>query len=536
MMDLPALIEALSDPRAYPFAVPDIEVRQTHISVVFLAGEFVYKIKKPVSLSFLDFSTLEKRQHFCNEEVRLNRRLAPDVYVGVVPVTSDGSRVGFEGNAEPIEWAVKMRHLPESATLEYRLLRNEITTEHVCALAGRLAEFHAGAVRNEHISTFGRFAVVARNIRENFTVTAPTIGVALSAAVFERVVELTERALSTFHTVIDARAERGVPCDTHGDLHLDHVYLFPDQPPPADLVIIDCIEFNERFRYTDPIADMAFLTMDLAFHGRHDLAAAFAEAYFQAREDSEGRGLLPLYVAYRAAVRGKVDGLQLAEPEIPEAARNKALTRARGHWLLALDELEVPQRRPCLVLVGGLPGTGKSTLAANLAERENFRVIRSDVVRKELAGIAADTAANAADLAGIYTAEWTDHTYAECLRRAEQLLFGGERLIVDATFLKERHRRQFLDAALRWGVRSLFLVCEAKPAAVKSRLDARRGDASDADWSVYLEAARRWEDPDPQTHRATRAIQTGESSDAAFKQAWQALAGMKLVNDDAFPV
>ncbi len=238
---------------------------------------------------------------------------------------------------------------------------------------------------------------------------------------------------------------------------------------------------------------------------------------------------MPLYVSYRAAVRGKVDGMQLAEQEIPEAARRQALTRARGHWLLALGALEVPERRPALVLVGGLPGTGKSFLAAKLAARANFQVIRSDVVRKELAGIPADAPARAADQSGIYTREWTDRTYAECLQRAEARLFEGERVIVDATFVEERRRREFFDAALRCGVPALFLVCEADPATIKARLDARRGDASDADWEVYRRAAERWEEPGRPIARGIHGIAAGESADAALEQACHALREGGLV-------
>jgi aminoglycoside phosphotransferase family enzyme/predicted kinase len=530
-MDIAVLIGALTDPRAWPFPVTEIEVRQTHISAVFLAGVFVYKVKKPVLLSFLDFSTLEKRRHFCDEEVRLNRRLAPDVYLGVVPVTDDGGRIAFEGTGKTIDWAVKMRRLPESATLEQYVVRDEIDAAHLRPLAVRLAEFHARAARSPHIRSFGRFEVVAGNIRENFAVSAPTVGLTVSPAVRSRLVALTEKALQEMQPLIDSRAERGVPCDTHGDLHLDHVYLFPDRPPPSDLVVIDCIEFNERFRYTDPIADMAFLAMDLEFHGRRDLARALTDAYFAASRDVEGRRLLPLYLSYRAAVRGKVDGLQLAEQEIPEDARRQALMRARGHWLLALGALEIPDRRPALVLVGGLPGTGKSFLAAHLAARANFQVIRSDVVRKELAGLPADAPAPAADQGGIYTRDWTDRTYAECLRRAEARLFEGERVIVDATFVEERRRQEFFDAALRWGVPALFLVCEADAATVKARLDARRGDASDADWEVYLHAARRWEEPGGQVARSTRRIAAGESADASLLQAWNALCDVGLAGD-----
>lgn len=534
-MNLASLISELSDRGRYPFPVADIEVVQTHISVVFLAGQFVYKIKKPVKLPFLDFSTLDQRRHFCDEEVRLNRRLAPDVYVAVVPVTADDSGIRFEGAGKTVEWAVKMRRLPEAATLEQRVLRNEIDVAHVRSLARRLAEFHAIATRSEAIAAFGRFDVVARNIRENFAVSAPMIGRTMSVAVRERLVSLTEQTLNELKTVIDARAARGVPCDTHGDLHLDHVYMFPDQPPPADLVVIDCIEFNERFRYADPVADMAFLAMDFEFHGRRDLAAALTESYFQVCDDVEGQRLLSLYVSYRAAVRGKVDGLQLDEQEIPEAARAAALTRARGHWLLALGALETPARRPGLVLIGGLPGTGKSTLSRRLAERANFHVVRTDVVRKELAGLSAESVVDAEIRERIYTQEWSDRTYAECLRRAEGLLFEGGRVIVDANFREEQRRQIFLDAAHRWSVPVLFLVCEADPVDIKARLDARRGDASDADWSIYQQLAKGWEEPGERTKRCLRRIPAGESADAAYHAALHALseAGLAIDGGDA---
>lgn len=521
-MDIASLIAALSDPAAYPFPVTEMAVRQTHISAVFLAGEFAYKVKKPVKLAFLDFSTLELRRHFCDEEVRLNRRLAPDVYLGVVPVAARNGGLCFEGAGAPIDWAVKMRRLPEEATLEHAVLHDEISADQVRPLAQRLAAFHAVAARSEHISAFGRFDAVARNIRENFSISAPTVGLTISPAVRERLLALTEQKLAEMRPVIDARAARGVPCDTHGDLHIDHVYFFPERPPPADLVIVDCIEFNERFRYTDPIADMAFLAMDIEFHGRRDLAVALAQAYFEARPDPEGEGLLPLYISYRAAVRGKVDGLQLGEEEIPIADRVAALTRARGHWLLALDALEAPDRRPCLVLVGGLPGTGKSTLAHLLAAQGNFQVIRTDVVRKELAGLPADASAAAEDHSGIYTREWSDRTYAECLVRAGKLLFEGKRVIVDANFLEEKRRLPFLDAAREWGVPVLFLVCEADASVVKARLEARCGDASDANWSVYLQAARRWETPGVWTARALRRIPAGDSA-AAIDFSWNVL-------------
>ena len=282
-MDLAGMIEALSDPAAYPRSHPAdaVEVRQTHISVVFLAGPHAYKIKKPLALGFLDYSTPERRRHYCEQEVRLNRRLAPSVYLGVVPVTSDGTRVEMEGRGEVIEWAVKMERLPDDATLRERLRRGEIGGGQIEALARRIAAFHARAESGASISASGRLEVVARNARENFEESESLVGTTISRAVFERLEALTESTLAALGPLIEGRAGRGVPRDGHGDLRLDHVYLFPERPPPADMVIVDCIEFNERFRCADPIADMAFLAMDLTLHGRGDLARAFAEAYIR---------------------------------------------------------------------------------------------------------------------------------------------------------------------------------------------------------------------------------------------------------------
>jgi aminoglycoside phosphotransferase family enzyme len=378
-MEQTELLSALADPAAYPGRVDAVEVHQTHISAVFLAGDRAYKLKKPVNFGFVDFRTLDRRRHFCDEEVRLNRRLAPDVYLGVVPVTREADgRMRFGGSGEVIEWAVEMVRLPEEATLRHRLACGTVGRAELEALARRVAAFHAAADGGSHVAAFGRFETVAANARDNLALAAPLVGRAISEGVYGRLKELTEATLDRLRPLIEARAARGVPRDTHGDLRLDHVYLFPDRPPPGDLAVIDCIEFNERFRFADPVADMAFLVMDLRYDGREHLAHEFADAYFRAAGDCEGRLLLCFYSAYRAAVRGKVDGLLLGEAEVPAAERDRALARARAHWLLALRELEEPARRPCLVLATGLPGTGKTTLARGLAETAGFRVIRTD--------------------------------------------------------------------------------------------------------------------------------------------------------------
>jgi aminoglycoside phosphotransferase family enzyme/predicted kinase len=522
-MELPQLIGFLSDVAAYPYPVDAVEVRQTHISVVFLAGPYVYKVKKPVNPGFLDFSTLEQRRHFCAEEVRLNRRLAPQVYLGVVPVTRIGTGVQFEGAGDVVEWAVKMQRLPDEATLEQRLARGEFSGELVESLARRIAAFHRDAETNPRIASFGRFEAVARTIREIFAEASPQVGTTVSRAVFDRVQELVEATLARVRPLIEARAARGMPRDCHGDMHLDHIYYFPDRAPPDDLVIIDCIEFNERFRFIDPVADVAFPVMDFAFHGRRDYAQTLADAYFPYAGDDEGRTLLPLYTAYRATVRGLVEGLELGEKEVPRTERAAALTRARAHWLLALGELEEAVRKPCLVLVAGLPGTGKSVLAQGLAANASFTVIRSDVVRKELAGLLSDAPTPPELRESLYTRTWSDRTYAECLERAGRLIFAGQRVIVDANFRAERQRRPFLDAAMQWAVPSVILLCEADPLTVQQRLDSRGERVSDADWSVYRRLAAGWETIASRPVLGLYRVSTEGSRDQSLSRAMDAL-------------
>jgi len=499
LFDRPSLddmISALRRPEAYPHPAPAVEVIQTHISCVFLAGEHVYKLKKPVDLGFLDYTTPARRRAMCQAEVRLNRPRAPGVYLGVVPITLDHDGIRVAGSGEVIDHAVHMRRLPAERTLEALEAAGALTPAILAALGARLAEIHRHADRGPTIARWGRFEVVAGNCRENFAQLRANdvagVGVTIAPKLLRRLERVTEAALRAGRPLVDARAAAHIPCDTHGDLRLEHVYLLES----GALVAIDCIEFNERFRFADPVADLAFLVMDLDRLERRDLVEALVGAYRVAANDPEGEALLPLYVAYRATVRGKVEAFTAAAPEVPAAQRDAARAAAVASFLQAYRTLAPPGERPCLLLTSGLPATGKSTLAQGLARSAGVEWIRADAVRKELAGIDPLTPAGADFEAGIYTRAWSDRTYAECLRRAEVTLRDGGRVVVDATFSDPARRRPFRDAARRLRVPCHQLRCVASDSTIRRRLGSRTPDPSDATVEVYERMRAGWRDPD----------------------------------------
>lgn len=521
-MDVESLLVSLARPEAFPNDPGSVEVIQTHASMVFLTPSEVFKVKKPVDFGFLDYSTLEKRQHFCQEEVRINRRLAASVYLGVVPVVERDGQAWLYGPGETIDFAVHMERLPDDRSLEALMARGEDTEKLWSRIGTQLRQFHLDAPRSEKSRHFGSFEIVAENARDNFDQTESHIGKVVSATLHDRLRRATDDYLSRERSRFDARVTDDRPCPTHGDLRLDHVYSLPDRTPPNDLPVIDAIEFNDRFRYADPVADLAFLLMDLQFRGEHDAAERLERTYFDGH-DPEGRRLLPFYVAYRAVVRAKVDGLQALAHEIPEAERQQRVERSQAHWLLAWGQLAPPGSEPRLTLMGGLPGTGKSTVARFLADRTHEMIIRSDVVRKELfapeliaPGGQPTPSHGAEDESGIYTPEHSQRTYAECAMRAREELLEGRRVIVDASFHSASMRRGFLALGEALCVPVDFVICSAPEEVVLDRLRSRVGDASDADETIYHAMVKRWEAPDgaqPSRESFRRVLEVDTSTD-----------------------
>jgi aminoglycoside phosphotransferase family enzyme/predicted kinase len=482
---LPALIAAMMRPDFYPEHPPSVELRQTHISWVLLAGDFVYKIKKPLSFSFVDYSTLARRRHFCEEEVRLNRRLSHGVYLGVVPiVTRDGGfAVGDDESHKAgrvAEYAVKMRRLPEYRMLDRLVAEHKADREMIRRLARRLAAFHAdAAVEPSRGGPAAVWKMFADNFEEIRRLPEGTIG-ADELGALERYC----RAFIANHwALLGRRAAAGRFREGHGDLRCEHV-CFAD----GGLEIIDCVEFNQRLRYGDVACDLAFLAMDLERLGApalaHELVSAYAEA---SGGDDELPTLMPLYKCYRACVRGKVEALKAKEHDVPPGEREKAIALARRYFKLASQYAQ--HTRPGLIIVCGMSATGKSTLASRLAGQTGFAVLNSDVIRKTLAGIAPTTSARTDWNEGVYDDRSTQRTYSEMLARARTELRAGRGVIADATFRDPHHRRMFVELAGEAAVPILFVECRAGETEVMRRLadrDRKRGSVSDATPAIYI--------------------------------------------------
>ncbi len=463
-----ALLEAVADPAFYPHGPESVEVRHTHISVVALAGPLVYKVKKPVDFGFLDFTSLEKRRHFCHEEVRLNRRLAPDVYLRVVPIIRrpDG-RLALEGDGEAVEYAVEMRRLPAERMLPALLASGQVTAEDISQLAQRVYEFHRAAERSEAVSAHGRLEVIEAEVRENFRQLEPYVGRTLSGEVLTVLRDRTERFLETHHDLFSQRLADGRIVEGHGDLHADHICLEPGGP-----TIYDCIEFNEAFRCLDVASEVAFLAMDLDFLGHPELSDAFALHYRSLAEDPSLPRMLPFYQSYRAVVRGKVESFRLDDEDLPKESRAEAAEAARRYLGLA-SRYATGFDLPTLIVCCGLIGSGKSTVAQALASNLDGVVLGSDVIRKELAGLPPEARRVEPYGTGLYSREMTEQTYGALLERARSLLAAGRTVVLDATFARRTQRNRARQLAAEAEVAVWCCWCRCPEEALRQRLRDR---------------------------------------------------------------
>ncbi len=466
------LVRDLLRPEAYPVRErPEkVDLAQTHISWLFFAGPYVYKVKKPLDYGFLDFTSLEKRRHFCYEEVRLNRRLSPDVYLGVVEIRLESGRHTLDGPGSAVEYAVKMRRLPESGWLKGRLERGEISPEDLRRVARRVAEFHDAAETSPEITGTGGLEAVRFNTQENFDQTQGFIGTTLSREAFDAVRAYRDAFLEVKEDLFRAREAEGRIRDSHGDLHTAQVNL------ENGISFIDCIEFNTRFRYGDVAADVAFTAMDLDYHRREDLSSVFIEEYVERSGDTDVPGLLDFYKCYRAYTRGKVETFRAAQ-EQEERARADALDRAGRYFTLA--HRYVLPTTPLLLIATGMMGTGKTWLTRILASRLDAQLIRSDRIRRELTGLADSERREVAWGEDVYSEASRTRVYEVMHERAVGSLKGGAIVVLDASYQDRRWRAGARTAAQEAGARFLALETRCPLDIVRERLERRRAEGTD---------------------------------------------------------
>lgn len=468
---LPPRIADLLRPDAYPHPAIQVELRETHISWVLLAGAFAYKVKKPVNFGFLDFSTYERRLAACAEEVRLNRRLCPDVYLGlrqivrergryrIVPVPEDGT----SPSGEPVVW---MRRLPAGGMLPAMLERHAASPRLVERIATTLARFHERAPAGPEVAAFGSIETVRANWVENFGQTTDLPPHVLPPEQRDTIVHYVECFLEQEASLFRQRVAAGRVRDGHGDLHAASVCL-----EGRRLHLFDCIEFAARYRCADVAAEVAFLAMDLEHFGRADLASSFVGAYVRQSQDSTLLRLLHFYISYRAYVRGKVAAFRLAERHL-DAERATLASRARAYFDLAWAHAG-GLGRPQLVVMMGLPASGKSTLARAVASRLGFVHLSTDVLRKTLAGRALEAHTARPFERGLYRPRMTERTYAALRRQGGAWVRDGRSVVLDGTFAQVRQRRMLVYLAHHLGVPLLPILCHADDAILVARLTAR---------------------------------------------------------------
>jgi len=488
------LIKSLLKPAAYPEPTAEVRLIETHVSFIFLTDSFVYKVKKPVDFGFLNFTTLDRRRFYCEEEVRLNRRLCPEIYLGVVELRSGPAGAAFEGSGTLIDYAVKMKRLPEGKMLAQLLEQGKLQPDQMAAIARVIAEFHGRAARGPLIDAQGSSAAIRANWEENFRQAAPFAPRTVTRGDLALMRDWVTRFLAEHEGLFRARVEGGFVRECDGDLHLGNICL-------ADRIcIFDCIEFNERFRYIDTAADIAFLLMDLEYAGRADLCAPFLESYQEATGDLVPAELLDFYKAYRAFVRGKVksfrlgeNGLASSELQATQAAATRYFRLARGYCLRG-------RLAPALIITCGLMGSGKSSLARELSRELGLWYCSSDLTRKTLAGRAPTERESEGYDQGIYTLASSRATYQALLEGARRVLETGRSVVVDATFRRAEDRETFRTLAKLLGGLFFLVHLRCNEQVTRERLEARSrepGEISDGRSEHLPRQTAEFEAPEP---------------------------------------
>jgi len=480
-------------PQAYPQSTnpKKIELRETHISWVFLLDRDVYKVKKPVNLGFLDFRTIEQRRVACEAENRLNRRLAPDVYVDVVPVCRGPLGYAQIGGSGPvIDWAVHMVRLLDETRADNLLGAGTLTPATLDRIAQGIAAFHAESRFDADTAVFGSPAMLEKNVLENFEQTRPFLDKYLRPDEAEEVRRWQLAFLRGHGSIFEQRATEGHVRDGHGDLRLEHCYV-----EDGKVTVIDCIEFNDRFRFADVCSDIAFLSMDLTSSGRVDLAERLLATYARAADDFDLYAVVDFYESYRAFVRGKISSMLAEDRGLDESVRHRAAEQARRYFLLALSSDRSSLLLPAVVAVGGVIASGKSTIAKRIGADMSAPVIDADRTRKAMLNVPATRRLDDEAWSGAYDPKITDAVYREILRRAAVVLESGRPVVLDASFHSKAMRSAVRELAVSHSVPLRFVECRAPADVCRARLVEREelGGVSDGRLAIFDAFCARFE-------------------------------------------
>ncbi len=470
-LSLPPLIAQMLEPGFYPHAVKEpVELIQTHVSYVFLTGEYAYKIKKAVNFGFLDFSSLEQRRHFCHEEVRLNQRGAGDIYLEILPVSEVDDRFILGDESNPVEYVLKMHQFIEDDSFVSLFEQGKLTPELIAELGKIVAKFHQTAATNDYILSFGQVENVRQAFDENYQQTAGYIGRAQTDSQFTETQAYSDNFFATRTALFEQRIAQKWIKECHGDLHLRNIAFWKDQ-----VLLFDCIEFNEPFRFVDVMYDIAFAVMDLDARSRSDLGNIFLNTYVEQTGDWSGLQLLPLYLSRQAYVRAKVTSFLLDDPNIPAADKEQAAKVAANYYYLAWKYTQVPAVGK-IILMAGLSGSGKSTVGRYIAKTNQAIHLRSDAVRKHLGGVALDQKGGA----DLYTPAMTQKTYDRLLELGLLLANQGFTVILDAKFDRQALRAPVIAATQEQNIPLHIYHCTAPLEVLVDRLNNRVGDVADA--------------------------------------------------------
>jgi uncharacterized protein len=477
------LINNLLFSKLYDHPAPRLRVIETHVSWVILTGKYAYKIKKPVDFGFLDFSTLEKRKYYCEEELRLGKQFASEIYLAVIPITGTYEQPQVNGSGPILEYAIKMLEFPQENLFSALLKQGRLTETIIEQLAKLIAEFHKKTPVAPKQSHFGLPKEVHAPTKQNFTQIVPLLTNPTDIKQLENLEKWADQQFAKHQALLETRKKQGFIRDCHGDLHLANIILYKNKP-----ILFDRLEFNEDLRWTDSIADLAFLVMDLTEKKQISFANQLVNTYLHYTDDYQGLALLPYYLAYRAVVRAKIALFRLKQEGLGN--KEKMVIQNDYYNFIKLAETYTQKTSPCLIITHGFAGSGKTTIAKSCVSYCGAIHISSDIIRKRLFNIPLHTSSNSDLNSGIYTAQATNDTYKTLADLAEIITKAGFTVVVDATFLKHAQRTVFYKLAKQLGLTFYILDCQVNNLKLEQRIKIRLKNPnriSEADLTILID-------------------------------------------------